>query len=362
MSEGRQRLRDCITRHVGGGTPSKKVPSYWNGQIYWASVKDISNTEKYIYATEDSITEEGLLASSSNLVPVGALIAGMRMSVGKFVVPTRPVAINQDLRALYPKENIDSNFLYYACTSAADQLDATAVGSTVKGISVDDLLNLSLYIPTLSEQRRIAEILSTVDEQIAAEFSAIEKIEGVKKGLLHHFFRESTDTLILSQACDIFYGDRPKHITNQTGANPIYGTGGIVGMTSSFLHDGEGVVIPRKGSLDNPIFVCGRFWAIDTTFYAVPKVGFDAKWIYYGLVDFDLKTINEATGVPSINRDRLSRIRLSKVSFEEQQYARQVLTVVDEEIDFHLEALDKLNKLKTSLMTDLLTGKVRVPV
>lgn len=360
MSDGEMRLKDCVSRHVGGGTPSKKVPFYWNGSIKWASVKDISNTDKYLNTTEDKITEDGLSASSSNLVSNGSLIVGMRMSVGKFVLPTGPVAINQDLRALYPKDHVDCGFLYYACTSAAEQLNSFAVGSTVKGISVEDLLNLRLFVPPLPEQRRIAEILSTVDEQISTEISSIEKNQKIKTGLLSHFFNKATNTICLAEACDIFYGESPKNILDPEGSNYVYGTGGVVGKTFSFLYEGEAVVIPRKGSLDNPMFVNKRFWTIDTTFYAIPKLGFDAKWIYYGLINFGLMALNEATGVPSINRDRLSRIGLPKMLLDEQQHVRQVITGIDEKISFHFDTLTKLNKLKASLMSDLLTGKVRV--
>lgn len=190
------RLGDCIDRHHGGGTPSKKVQTFWGGDISWASVKDISGVSKFLSETEDSITLDGIARSASNLASTQAVIAGMRMSVGKFVLPTKSVAINQDLRAIYPSEEFDREYLFYACSYAASQLNNFAVGSTVKGINVEDLLSLKVYKAPLEEQRRIAEILSTVDEQIEVSIAEIEKLRKLKDSLMNDLLTGKTSVPI----------------------------------------------------------------------------------------------------------------------------------------------------------------------
>jgi type I restriction enzyme S subunit len=148
-----------IASNTGGGTPSKQNPSYWNGQIPWASVKDVQS-EKYLVSTIDSITEEGLKGSSSNLIPPNRLIVVTRMGLGKLAINTIPIAINQDLRAIEPTTALDLDFAYLLFKS----LKMIGSGVTVKGITVDKLHSMFVWVPPLAEQKRI---VAKVDELMA---------------------------------------------------------------------------------------------------------------------------------------------------------------------------------------------------
>ncbi|HSU56677.1 MAG TPA: restriction endonuclease subunit S, partial [Candidatus Dormibacteraeota bacterium] len=141
----------CLTAsNIGGGTPSKQNPSYWNGPIPWASVKDVQK-DKYLVSTIDSITEEGLNNSSSNLIPPNRLIVVTRMGLGKLAINTIPVAINQDLRAIEPTSALDLDFAYLLFKN----LKLVGSGVTVKGISVEKLHATMVSVPPLAEQKRI---------------------------------------------------------------------------------------------------------------------------------------------------------------------------------------------------------------
>ncbi len=148
-----------IASNTGGGTPSKQNPSYWNGSIPWASVKDVQS-DKYLVATIDSITEEGLKDSSSNLIPPNRLIVVTRMGLGKLAINTISVAINQDLRAIEPTTALDLDFAYLLFKS----LKMVGSGVTVKGITVDKLHAIPVVLPPLAEQKRI---VAKVDELMA---------------------------------------------------------------------------------------------------------------------------------------------------------------------------------------------------
>jgi type I restriction enzyme S subunit len=124
-----------INRHLGGGTPSKTNPAYWNGDIRWASVKDVGKS-KYLNDTIDRITQEGLDNSSSNLIPPGNLIVVTRMGLGQLSINRVSIAINQDLRALFLSPFVDMEFVYNFFLTQS--LDGT--GLTAKGIKVDELL------------------------------------------------------------------------------------------------------------------------------------------------------------------------------------------------------------------------------
>jgi type I restriction enzyme, S subunit len=139
-----------IATNTGGGTPSKQNPSYWNGPIPWASVKDVKR-DKYLTSTIDSISEAGLKDSSSNLIPPYRLLLVTRMGLGKLAINSIPVAINQDLRAIEPTKALDLDFAYLLLKS----LKMVGSGMTVKGITVNKLHAMPVMVPPLAEQKRI---------------------------------------------------------------------------------------------------------------------------------------------------------------------------------------------------------------
>lgn len=146
------RLAYIIVDSIGGGTPSKNNPTYWNGTIPWASVKDLNN-EIYLSSTLDYITEKGLTNSSSNLIPANNIIICTRMGLGKININTIDVAINQDLRALILSKYICQMYFFYFYKTR----NILGQGMTVKGIKQEELLGLAVPIPPLSEQHRIVQ-------------------------------------------------------------------------------------------------------------------------------------------------------------------------------------------------------------
>jgi len=126
-------------------------------------VKDFKSSE--LSKTTDYITEEGLKNSASNLIPAGNLIVPTRMALGKVVINTIDVAINQDLRALIVKndELIDKRYLFRFLESKAKYLEREGKGATVKGITQEVLKELEIPLPPLTEQKRIAAILDKAD-------------------------------------------------------------------------------------------------------------------------------------------------------------------------------------------------------
>lgn len=99
-----------------GGTPSKEKPEYWNGNLFWVSAKDFKNF--YIDSSEDTITELGLVYSSTKLIPQNSLLMVVRSGILLHTLPIainiRPVTINQDIKALFVKDNnLNIHYLGY---------------------------------------------------------------------------------------------------------------------------------------------------------------------------------------------------------------------------------------------------------
>ena len=175
-------LGDLADRIEGGGTPSRTVPEYWEGDIPWSTVKDLMGT--YLSSTEETITELGLKQSSSRLIPSGTIILATRMAVGKAVVFNTNVAINQDLKAFFHKSIVDPKFLLQLFLSKSSYLETLATGSTVKGIRLKELRAIPVKIPPLPEQKKIASILSSIDKNIEEKQHKLNKTQSLKKSLM----------------------------------------------------------------------------------------------------------------------------------------------------------------------------------
>lgn len=186
-------LADGIRSVIGGGTPSRSVGSYWTGDIPWASVKDLSDNRLTLYDTEEHITPAALRASASNLVPPGTVIVCTRMAVGRAAMTMVPTAINQDLKALFTNERLRPRYLLHLLQILKPKLEAKAIGSTVKGIGVRDLLAVPVLLPDTTGQDRIIEVLDRADKAIQYSASIIARMRLIKVGLIHDLLTRGLD-------------------------------------------------------------------------------------------------------------------------------------------------------------------------
>lgn len=171
----------------------------------------------------------------------------------------------------------------------------------------------------------------------------------------------------LSSFADLHYGKSPADVVAVDGEVPVFGTGGVYGRAARGLFQGPAVIIPRKGSLSNPHLAVGPFWASDTTYAALPKRGVDAQWLFYQLCQFNLESLNEATGVPSISRDWLAKSRIFPHDADHQKVIARVLCTLDTQIEATEELIAKQERARAGLMQDLFTrgvdeqGQLRPP-
>lgn len=171
---------------VGGGTPSKAIEEYWNGDIPWASVKDFKS--EYLSSTQDYISQKGVENSSTRIIPKGTLLIATRMAVGKVVIPSIDVAINQDLKAIYCNSSLDQKFLFYVLKSKADYFDSVATGATVKGIKINHITDLQIPLPPLPQQQKIANILDVADELRQNDKALLAKYDELSQALFLDMF------------------------------------------------------------------------------------------------------------------------------------------------------------------------------
>lgn len=162
---GEKSLIDIIEL-IGGGTPRTSIPEYWNGNIPWLSVKDFNNGVRYVYQTEKHISQAGLEHSSTKLLQKDDIIISARGTVGEMAMIPFPMAFNQSCYGIRGKKGINQTFLYYLLKNSIRKLKAITHGTVFDTITRDTFSNISVTVPEIEVQNRIAEILSALDNKI----------------------------------------------------------------------------------------------------------------------------------------------------------------------------------------------------
>ncbi len=161
------KLGEIAHKFVGGGTPSTKNQSYWQGNIPWITSKWLNN-KIYLKSGEKYISQKALENSSTHLVPCNNLLFSTRVGVGKVAINNIDIAISQDLTGvLVDNSQYSLEFLAFQARTSRIQnyFESNKRGATIKGITREDLKDTIFYIPSLPEQRKIAHILSTVQQE-----------------------------------------------------------------------------------------------------------------------------------------------------------------------------------------------------
>lgn len=152
-------LKDVVAKNYGGGTPSKSKAEYWDGNIPWASVGDLSDDVLEVTDTRSKITEEGVKGSSTNIVPAGAVIVAIKINPGRMKIAGMNLAINQDIRGLVLNDSMNASFLTYYFRT----LMFAGHGTIVKSITNKHLMETKIPVPPMEIQQRIVDILDRFD-------------------------------------------------------------------------------------------------------------------------------------------------------------------------------------------------------
>jgi type I restriction enzyme S subunit len=163
------------------------------------------------------------------------------------------------------------------------------------------------------------------------------------------------DNKILRDLVNINYGKSPANILSSEGNYPVVGTGGIERLGKDFLYDGDSIILGRKGTIDRVCFITGRFWTIDTAYYLSDFRETFPQWLFYFLQTIDLRQMNEATGVPSLSREILYKIKVKTPPTPEKEKIAEILSTIDRAIAQTEAIIAKQQRIKTGLMQDLLT-------
>jgi type I restriction enzyme, S subunit len=330
--------------------------------------------------------------------PVGELnIANTDCCIGRGVGAIRPLSANR-------------NFIYYTLLNAQNSLASVSQGSTFDAINGKELRSLSLLIPPLSEQKKIAAILSSVDDAIQAKQAVIDQTSTVKQGLLQQLLtrgightrfkqteigeipeeweivdlgevleklqagvsvnsedrqREKGELGILKTSCvyDGFFDPTQhktilKHEMNRASISPLKDHIIISRMNTPTLVGASGYV-----DRDYPdIYLPDRLWQTAVKDYTKTS----ARWLSYLLMSPSMRRIlsEKATGtsgsMKNLSKNSILDVQIALPPINEQLEIKRILSGIDSSIDHHQEEVKILTSCKNGLMQDLLTGRVRV--
>lgn len=385
-------LEQVVLRIVGGGTPSKSMPEYYQGEIPWMSVKDMN--KHVLNDTADHISQQAVDNSSTNVIPAGTPIIATRMSLGKIVVADFDSAINQDLKALFLSQGIDRDFLIYWYRSIAWKIEQLGTGTTVKGIRLEVLKGLELSLPPLAEQKAIAEKLDTLLAQVESTKARLERIPKILKrfrqsvlaaavsGKLTEEWRkvkgvsDKYEVKALSDIGSVVTGSTPskKQKEYYGGSFPMFKPGDLdagynLEKGSDWLTErGKGVsrLIPSGSTLVTCIgATIGKtgFSRADGSCNQqinaiVPGDGVVPEWVYFLMISpqmqIEILSNSSSTTLPILNKSRFSMIKAPVPILEEQtEIVRRVdqLFAYADTIETQVNnALERVNNLTQSIL------------
>ena len=152
--------------------------------------------------------------------------------------------------------------------------------------------------------------------------------------------------MIFDDVLEIKNGRNQKAVENPKGKYPIYGSGGVMGYADDYICEADTVVIGRKGSINNQIYVEEPFWNVDTAFgLQADQSVLVPKYLYYFCKFFDFERLNKAVTIPSLTKSDLLKIQINLPSLSDQQTVVMKLSGIEQIIELRRQELQKLNEL-----------------
>ena len=259
------------------------------------------------------------------------LITGRSGTIGKFTYIEDGYYWPHNT-SLWVTNFYDNNpkFIYYLFQTI--RIGQYSTGSGVPTLNRNNVHRHQTFIPKLEEQKEIATFLSLLDERIATQNKIIDKLLSLIKGIRNKLFENDKDwrkAKIREFLC-IGNGKDYKHL--DIGDIPVYGTGGKMLSVNDFLYDGDSVCIGRKGTIDTPLFLTGKFWTVDTLFYTYGFKDVLPKFCYYLFKQINWQLYNEGTGVPSLSKSTIENIKVRIPSIVQQYKICYILDSYEDKI------------------------------
>ncbi len=300
------------------------------------------------------------------------------------------IILSQRLYALRVNDNFDNKYLKYYIQSEMGQKEIIKnnSGSTVFGISAKTFDNIIVYHPIKDIQEKIGNLLYTIDKKIALNKQINARLEEMAKTLYDYWFvqfdfPDASGKPYKSSGGDMVFDETLKreipkgwaattlkdfltikngkdHKLLSDGKYTVYGSGGAMRSADDYLFEGKSVLIPRKGTLNNVMYVNEAFWTVDTMFYTEMKQDFFAKYVFYSIKDIDFNKFNLGTGVPSMTSSILYSLKMIRPSDYLLKSFEDTLKPIFLKITNNENENQHLTQLRDFLLPMLMNGQISV--
>lgn len=376
----------AISKLQTGNTPStNNKNNYAETGFPWLKPDDLCGTIKESQA-KVFLSPAGKL--ETRILPANSILLCCIGSIGKIGFVSTECASNQQITALIIKHGFWRYFLY-VLRIAEEELMSLSVGNVVFILNSERLGSLKIPFPPLKTQRKIADYLDEkcgeIDATIAKQKEIIEKLKAYKQSLISETVTKGLDKSAPLKPSGIeWIGDIPndweicklkrcltiqngldyKSVRDDNGEFPVIGSGGQFDFASNYLYDGESVLFGRKGTINKPLYVNGKFWTVDTMFYSMIKPNACGKFIFYSATTIPFDFYSTATAVPSMTQRDLINHYLVLPPLSKQRIIADYLDSKCSQIDKYItekqNIIQKLDAYKKSLIFECITGKHKI--
>ena len=287
-----------------------------------------------------------------------------------------------------PNNKCTGKYLYYQ--SLTFPFDYYMTDTARPSMTQTDLRDNKICFPPLAEQIAIADYLDAkcakIDKVVAVQRKRIELLKELKQSIITRAVTKGLDKTAKMKDSGIGWigkipegweiipfkhcaninngADYKKIATDDDDAYPVIGSGGVFAYATEYMYDGEVIFLGRKGTVDKPLYFSGKFWAIDTMFYAIPQKNSDGKYLYYQSLTFPFDYYMTDTARPSMTQTDLGDNKICLPPLSEQiaivDYLETKCAVIDRHIAKVEKQIDLLKEYKQSVITECVTGKRKV--
>ena len=338
-------------------------PRYFGGEMPFIQTGDVTGSDVYLKGYTQTLNDDGIRVSK--VFPADTILITIAANIGDTTITQYPVACPDSVVAIQPKQDkVNTIFLKNVIDLQKDNLDSQATQNAQKNINLQVLKPLKLIVPLKEEQTQIASFLSAVDEKISQLTQKLELLSQYKQGMMQKLFSQQVrfkaddgsefgewEELKFKDVIKIKYGKDHKKLDD--GDIPVLGTGGVMRYVDSYLYEGESILIGRKGTIDKPRFISGKFWTVDTLFYTEIGEKILPKFAFQQLLLVNWLNLNEATGVPSLNTTSIGNIELKVPCLAEQTKIANVLSAIDQKIEVVSKQIEQAKQWKKGLLQQM---------
>lgn len=361
-----KKINDIATCFAGA-TPSTKIPEYWeDGTIQWMSSGEVNNGQ--IFETEKRISKLGFDKCSTKMVKPNTVVialAGQGKTRGMVAITRTSLCTNQSLCAIETNTDICDDYLYQYLQLQYNNLRLISSGDGTRGgLNLKLIGNYSVSIPSLSEQQKIADFLSTIDTIIEKQRATVSAWEERKKGVMQKLFSQEVrfkaddgsdfpdwEEKKLQSIVGKISSGKDK---NEEGSAILYGSTGPIGTCANSTYKGRKILIARvganAGALQYVLEDCG---VTDNTLIITDTNSCNFKWLYCNLEYKNIGKMRFGGGQPLVTGTMLHELRMNVPCADEQQKIADCLSALDTVIQKQKETLEKWRELKKGLLQQM---------